>query len=119
LLLICCRSCCRSCCGSAADLAADLLLICCRSCCGFAAGLAADLLPVSDKFLEIVGDFGQNNVPFSLFNDNQSKSFLHLPAFLKIQHSFCNEEIRKKRDYADGRRHVFRSIGFVAFCLIE
>jgi len=42
-----------------------------------------------------------------------------LPAFLKIQHSFSNEENCKKRDHADRRRHISCSIGFVAFCLIE
>ena len=45
------------------------------------------------NLLVINGVFGQKNVPFSFFNDNQSKSFLHLPVFLKIQHIFVMKKI--------------------------
>lgn len=42
----------------------------------------------------IVGVFGQNNVPFAISHDNQSKSFLHLPAFfLKSNTLFVMKKI--------------------------
>ena len=78
-------------------------------------GSAAD----SGQFYRYCWCFWTQNDSFSTFDDTQSKSFLHLPAFLKIQHSFSNEENCKKRDHADRRRHISCSIGFVAFCLSE
>ena len=73
----------------------------------------------SGQFYRYCWFFWTQNDFFSAFNDTQSKSFLHLPAFLKIQHSFNNEENCKKRDHADRRCHISCSIGFVAFCLSE
>jgi len=86
---------------------------------GYAVGFAFKSAADSGQFYRYCWCFWTQNDSFSTFDDTQSKSFLHLPAFLKIQHSFSNEENCKKRDHADRRRHISCSIGFVAFCLIE